>query len=329
MFNILLSFALITASIYLPVEHPANTVALAKAVEPDPIAVVTQIDGDVRLQRKSHQPEKLNSTAFLYAEDVLNTRGDGTAVIYQVYAPVVRLAPNQNKLIKRLSPPPRPGTVTPEDFAQFKKTYSKALKDQGNPSPRRMGGPDEVLFAVITPRYSTVLEDRPVFEWTPANDAKKYKVTLYDDNGNPIWETETAETKVKYPDDRPKIKPGKYQWEVIAQVGDGSSKGATFTMTGEKERRTISDSLEHAQRLISDENTINIIYIGALLESKLYLRAEKELKRTLTHTPNDQGLWALLMETYQKMRRWEDREKARLLKANLNDLSALKQFLSN
>jgi tetratricopeptide (TPR) repeat protein len=190
-----------------------------------------------------------------------------------------------------------------------------------------MGGPDEVLFTAITPRYSTVLEDRPLFEWTPANDAKKYKVKLYDDYGNFIWETETAETKVKYPDDRPGLKPGKYQWEVIVQVGDRSPEGAPFIMAGEKERRTISASLEHAQRLISDENTINIIYIGALLKSKLYPQAEKELKRALTRTPNDQGLWALLMETYQKMKRWEDREKARLLKANMNDRSALKQFL--
>lgn len=305
---------------------PSRAIPLSSAA-PQPVAVITQIDGEVFLQRGRRKAEALRSTTFLYVGDSVQA-GVGSAVIYQVYAPVFRLTAKKARKITLLSPPPPEGAVTPEDFAWYRKHYASALRNQNHPSKQTQGGPDEDVFLLISPRHSVVLSGRPTFEWTPLKGAAKYEVRVYDMRSKPIWRAETEEPQMKFPENIDALTQGSYKLDVSTRVNNRRFYDATeFSVVTGDDADKMRSALERAKGIVSEGDANNLIYIAALVEYRQYPLAEKEIRDALRRTPQDQSLWTLLMQVYQEMKLWDYREKARALKSNPNQPTVLRQLL--
>lgn len=299
---------------------PAPTVhESAAAAPPTGVAFVTQLHGSVQL-RRGKETSPIRQSMLLYVNDVVMTGNGGQAAIFQAYAPVMRLRPNQSYTITQLSPPPPEGSVKPEDFARLKRLHLNARQRKDIRSPVTMGGPDDAILTLIEPRSSAVFESRPKFAWTSVSMATSYEVTVYDRAEKVLWKGSTSDISVDYPSDRPPLTPGEYKWEVVAKIGDrvtGDSSlydASSFTLVNEESTAQINADL--AKTLAADKGAVSPLYVSALMDYKRFPQAAAELKRALEVAPQDIALWEMLMETYWQMKLWGSREYARRLSQN-------------
>lgn len=63
--------------------------------------------------------------------------------------------------------------------------------------------------------------DRPIFRWQGLEKARTYQLLLRASSGREIWKTETTETGLEYPADRPPLDPGAYSWILTARGEEG------------------------------------------------------------------------------------------------------------
>ncbi len=85
------------------------------------------------------------------------------------------------------------------------------------------GGSDSTLPYVITPRQDLVLSPRPTLRWNPVEGATQYTVSLRTRRGT-LWEVNTPESTLPYPDDQPELAPGtRYTLVVQADTGTTST----------------------------------------------------------------------------------------------------------
>ena len=89
---------------------------------------------------------------------------------------------------------------------------------------------------------------------------------------------------------------------------------ASFTIVSKENGTLIRDQLEALRsRSEAFPEETNVIVIAAMIEHGMYFQAEENLRKALERSPDDQALWALLMETYFNMKLWGSREDARFL----------------
>lgn len=301
---------------------PAPAVHESVAAAPQTgIAFVTQLHGNVQL-RRGKETSPIRQSMLLNENDVVVAGDGGQAAIFQAYAPVIHLRPNQKHTIAPLSPPPPEGSVRPEAFVRLKRLHLNARQRKDVPSPAKMSGPDEAILTLVEPRASAVLESRPKFSWTSVRSATSYEVTVYDRAEKVLWKVSTADTFVSYPSDRPPLAPGEYKWEVVARAGEratGDSSlydASSFTLVNEESAAKINADL--AKVRATDEGAVSPLYVSALIEHRRFPQAAAELKRALEVAPQDGALWEMLMETYWQMKLWGTREYARRLSENPN-----------
>jgi predicted Zn-dependent protease len=274
----------------------------------EPIALVAQPEGTIHL-RHGRTSNLLTATTFLYEGDVLVAGNSGGGVIYQVFAPIQRIKTNERRTISRISSPMSDSAVTPEEFAQLRKQYGKALANRDRKSPHHLGNPSELKLTLIAPRNDSVLDGTPTLEWAPLNVPTEYRVSIYDNSEKLLWQMVQSGSNAKCPI---VLKPGNYKWDVIAEVNHQRVyDAASFTVIRQEDAARITGLVNRAQSLVNSDDSANLVLISLLIEEQLYRQAEVEIKNALTRNPNDQALWDLLMQTYDYAERWEDREIAR------------------
>jgi len=303
----LLALAFLTAVLAAPAE--AGVAA--------PLAVVTDVHGLITLEREGvGEATPLTHSEVLYPGDVLWTGQDGHATLFQRHAPLVALAPQRTIAITPLPPVARDDVLTTERFDLIIKYFDDALQRADETSTEATRGADEVAITVLAPRLSLVLETRPTFVWTPVPDAASYKITLYDQRDNILWQTTTAEPQVAYPADREPLAAGEYAWDVLVTVGNRRGLDtAPFTIASAAEAAAVRRLLEQATSLVSDTNRTNLPYLAVAFEHRLYPQAEAVLHAATARTPRDRVLWELLMRLYQLTERGADRERTRPIRA--------------
>src|SRR4051812_894141 len=118
--------------------RPAIGVALAwlvslgtvlAAAPPPPIAVVTDLQGDVTLQRAGEpRAALLDHTAFLRPGDRLQTGHSGHATLFQRRASVVTLGPDRTVLLRPQDSAARAGVLADDLFALIEKHAATAAQ---------------------------------------------------------------------------------------------------------------------------------------------------------------------------------------------------------
>lgn len=74
-----------------------------------------------------------------------------------------------------------------------------------------------VAPSVIAPRGATVAAPR--FVWTEVPHADRYRLTLFDDTGRVVWETQTGDTAAGLPESIRLQEAASYFWKIQAQTG--------------------------------------------------------------------------------------------------------------
>jgi hypothetical protein len=59
----------------------------------------------------------------------------------------------------------------------------------------------------------------PTLVWTPVPEATRYRVEVFTDDGQPVWEQEAASPPLRWPERAPRVK-GAYRWRVDALNGE-------------------------------------------------------------------------------------------------------------
>jgi hypothetical protein len=73
-----------------------------------------------------------------------------------------------------------------------------------------------------------------VFRWDPAAGGNLYRITVFDEDGLTVWETETGETTVRLPAGIQLMSGAQYLWMVSARIQTGRwvpSDLARFTVS--------------------------------------------------------------------------------------------------
>lgn len=283
------------------------------------VALITQPEGDVRVQRgHRRRAQGIKEDELLNVGDRIEVNGEGTAVIYQAYVPITRLSTNGRFLVMRRMPPPPEDALTPKLFNTFKSNYLSARQNRNNPSPATMGGPEDAILTLLEPRNSIVLLPRPIFKWSRVVNATKYVVNIYKTDESLVCTESTGKTELALPQKCGLLIPGKYKWDVTAQIGNQTSDNpalydaTSFTVVSKQRAKEIDEALSQVRRLSAKNPDDTKLLEGAtLIAYELYPQAEGELRLALARAPANQSLWTLLMETYAKMKRWRTREKAR------------------
>ncbi|PSR19414.1 hypothetical protein C8255_02055, partial [filamentous cyanobacterium CCP3] len=84
------------------------------------------------------------------------------------------------------------------------------------------GGSAPAIPYVIAPRLDTVLSPTPALRWNPVEGAETYRVSLQTRRG-PLWELETDQTAIPYPEDQPPLTPGTLYTLVVETDSRSSS----------------------------------------------------------------------------------------------------------
>lgn len=279
-------------------------------------AFLTEIKGDVKIQTARERVAKPASAdvAFLYDGDIIHLGDDGEAVLWQAYSPVSLLKPKNSKQINSLPQKSGSGILSLSDYLKCESEMLKAYAGIRRESSRTKGNRRQTPIA-HTPRRSYVLDRRPTFAWTAVPNAESYTVVLYDDpTQREIWRTRTRETRLTYPDSREvasakPLTPGKYRWEVSTGRED-TIDGSSFTIVTPEEAATIQAALTAARSLTTDA-TLNFAYLAVCFEHRQYPEAARVLQEALARDPSQALVKALLLEAYESMGRFDEREDLR------------------
>lgn len=228
----------------------ANRAVAATSVNEIPVAQIIESNGESRLKRQNWQEYR---PAFvgteLYPGDRLQL-APRTNLIAACYADgkIWKIPAGTTNPSKDCPPPQKPIDTT-----------------DGPISPPR--SPDSVVASnipyIISPRSTSLLSNQPALRWNPVAGATLYTVRL---KGNAvIWETETSQTQILYPQDKPSLEPGVYYSLIVdASTGtssldeDTSGKGFGFTLINEEDAKVVRAAIEKitAQKLLEEAQAL-------------------------------------------------------------------------
>jgi hypothetical protein len=134
-------------------------------------------------------------------------------------------------------------------------------------------------FTVVGPDKTTVLAREPEFEWTPAADAKRYRLVIYGPDNQVLHEATTEQTSFR-PGAAVKLETGqKYRWKVDALgVAKPVSAAGSFAMADDAARDRINASRPAAGAPMAAR-----IYFATTLESEGFMTDARAEWKALSH----------------------------------------------
>ena len=85
---------------------------------------------------------------------------------------------------------------------------------------------------IISPRSSHLINERPSFRWNPVADAVTYTIGLFTTSDTLVWETDTTETEISYPENQASLKSGvRYYVKISADNGQTSDEANSSNLS--------------------------------------------------------------------------------------------------
>lgn len=243
----------------------AGSLVFAAAAQAAPFAMITELKGDAAAI-EAGKPRKVALLGYIEAPTELKVEGAAKVGItyfasgtqYSLEGPGRAMLETQGPKVLE-GKPAQARKVGPE----------KAIGGGGlsNDQWRRLQQATVVMrtvkagFSVVGPDKTALLSLEPEFEWTPAADAKRYRVVIYGPQNQILHEATTDQTAFR-PGSAVKLEPGRqYRWKVDA-IGVAKPVSATgsFTAADESVRKRFSANRPEA----SAELAARIFYATSL-----------------------------------------------------------------
>jgi len=134
---------------------------------------------------------------------------------------------------------------------------------------------------------TATLDTRPVFKWRAVEGAPSYKIRLWNENDEQIWQSEVTTPGVTYPADAPELKPNvEYLWMVTTAVNDTRFKAeGVFRILPADQREAVTKELSALQ---ATEHGMDDDATTGVLRAEIYSRS---------------GLWDDAINCYEKLAR--------------------------
>ncbi len=266
-------------------------IGLAQASEP--VAMVTDLSGDVWIQKGDKQ-KRLN--VLSYIEEGGSIRLDAKASIsITTFTPAAEYAvvgPAKLELVGGAVHVLNGGKLTKlildEQKASAGKQFSAVQRERLAMAALRMrgGGADGIGLNQLTPVNVEMLNAHPNFSWSAPREAKRFNLTLIDETtGKVIQEVSVNELIWKMPSELSLQYQHQYSWKVRALLAAGQEMISTaeFTMIDEARAKRILQSKPAASAPFSDR----VLYAVLLENEGLNTDAVDEWKMLAAERPNE------------------------------------------
>jgi hypothetical protein len=159
---------------------------------------------------------------------------------------VTTFAPGTCRKVSGPAPKPLPAL----QIRQAKLLQSSRVASGRAASTTIRGGPERIELHSLS--ATAVQQARPVFVWGALPGATAYKVRLWDENGELVWQREALTPRLDYPTEAPSLKPNTdYLWTVTSTVDDTVFKGeGNFQVLDDEKSRAVKvelDALDFSQ----------------------------------------------------------------------------------
>ncbi len=281
----------------------------AEALVPlDYLAMIVSVDGP-GVMVKRYSQSGLESCAKigmkLYDHDtVITPLRVACSLIFQT-GDIVKINPNS-----RLTMNMRSLDIKP--FANMSRQLAASFftEDPDEDNLSAVGGMRSALQDVPVPLYprdSTLLSDKPDFQWEESEGAQRYVLTLTDSEGK-SWSLETKKAQISYPTVFPVLKPGAtYFWQVEAVKKDvrNMSEASYFAIATRDERRQLDETRSAlASGGMGAEMSLVMVrwyHLHNMMHETVGL-----LRSLIEHYPDNAQLYEQLGRAYLKMGLTED-----------------------
>jgi len=215
-------------------EEGGNHLAVVAAIEGDGIKVKRFTQNDLE------SPAKMGMK--LFDKDTVITPMSATCSLMFNTGDVVKVAANS-----RLTVNMRPRDAKSLTSISHKLAAAFFTENPDEDTLAAVGGVraiDPLMPIVLFPKDSTIMADKPAFEWSEIPGALSYVVTLTDSDGN-VFTQDVKGTKTDYPSAFPALKPGdSYFWQVdvVLKETKRSSETSTFMVATDEVTKEVQDA---------------------------------------------------------------------------------------
>ncbi len=155
---------------------------------------------------------------------------------------------------------------------------------------------------LITPR-GAITTNRPIFEWTSADNASGYRIHLYDSQGNG-WKPETSAPKFVYPESGEELACGTYTWKVEILTGEAKegefSEPVRFKIIPAQEKSQLEKELPSAKELLVNDY---ILLGSSYLKHQFFNEAISNFQKAMDVAPDNPYAHLGLAQAYKAIAR--------------------------
>jgi hypothetical protein len=302
------------------------SLALGAAEPSAPVAMVLKTQGAVTLERGTAK-QPLRVMDLLRPGEVLATAEGEALLVFLDDGRRERLKPRNRATVGAKGCAPT-AAVERQEKDQVPPAQLTSLRDlarSGRAGVNVLRGEKPEKPQVVTPMYgTTILGDKPLLSWRPAEKADSYQVELWSGNGQRLlWRETTAAPRLAYPEKQPALKPGtKYLWRVYALRGEDLDPRRVVDskfMTTTKEE---AQELAGLPRAAASADVAELLLAAATYEAHgVYEEALALYEKLAEKLPAEANVQVALAGYYERAGRPEQakaaREKARKLGAVL------------
>jgi hypothetical protein len=235
-----------------------------------PVGMVTDLRGDVKIFAPGDaQGKKAALAALLPAGSRLTVAAGGSATfLYCPQSILAEAAAGSDLVLSATSIETKKGAVnTRGKIPACQLPVSRASAD------RRIGGTTlrgEKGLILCYPAGTSALATDVRFRWLPVEGASRYRLLVRSEDGEDLWETETAETQLAYAGPRP-LQPGqRYRWQVTSlQNGEVQFAASAWVRTLTSEQAEDLSALMRPALAGSDRLAHDLMLAMALDELQL------------------------------------------------------------
>ncbi|MEO0184406.1 MAG: hypothetical protein ABIL22_01540 [candidate division WOR-3 bacterium] len=282
-------------------------VILSFSEENAPVAVITAIEGDVRICRYVSgecTTAVLESQIFL-SDSLITSENSEVTVIYSDG----KLASFGSNTGVKIVPPAgtiQRGDKTDEKTDEITSVLSPlfAFSAAGERTGVKIlvrGEEDSLSLKIYQPGNTALSINKPDIIWSKFANELSYDIIIQK-MGSVIWQKTSTDTFLKYPEDIPELAPGSYLLKVIALKGNDTLNSAErfFKVLKFEIVSEIEKALESIKKQNPDSFTLHFLSARIYEERGLVLDAIREYEQLIRIKPDEPLLHKSLSILYNK-----------------------------
>jgi hypothetical protein len=300
---------LVSLTLALAIAGPALAQDSAELAKNNPVAIVAQAQGSCEIKKPGGDWQPAFWLTLLQPEDQLRSNDKSKLVIdffsdehkeimessSETKVAFRNLAPVSGPKVRREQARDRSATELAIPYSLLRKLYKKDFELADEPGAKEK----EIVFLTGAVRPEAF---PPVFDWKNIG-SPSYRLQLFNEWDEVIWETKTKEAHLRYPFNAPfkLAKNSQYRWQVLAADDTIVVRKYAFTLLTLPHSQELERRERQFDQLVSAKKATPADYTDLFLHynnRKLVDRSLKILKKMANLDPNNPVVQRALVRAY-------------------------------